>query len=232
MTGELALAIVVAAGEGARLGGSIPKPLRELAGRALVRHAVDNLAAGGVGHVVVVRPPQWDAQFRAALADCAVPISYVSGGDARQDSVARGLGSILGDPELDDARFVLVHDAARALTPPAVVERVVAALTAGAVAVVPVLPVYDSLRMVDENGSRVVDRNDFRAVQTPQGFQKDVLVTAHRNLREEGLAVTDDAAAVELLGYTAVTVDGAREAFKITDPFDLAVAEALARGAA
>mgnify|MGYP003376361238 FL=1 len=88
----------------------------------------------------------------------------------------------------------------------------------------------DTIREVDEGGSHVVDRSRLRAVQTPQGFDREVLVEAHARLRVTGEHVTDDAAAVEALGWPIVLVEGSREAFKITEPFDLAVAEALAGG--
>jgi 2-C-methyl-D-erythritol 4-phosphate cytidylyltransferase len=124
--------------------------------------------------------------------------------------------------------LVLVHDAARALTPPAVVEAVVAALRAGADAVVPVLPVTDTVKRVDGDRVRVtVDRSDLRVAQTPQGFRREVLAAAHA---QAGPAATDDAALVERLGLTVDTVPGSEEAFKVTRPFDLLMAEAVLRG--
>jgi 2-C-methyl-D-erythritol 4-phosphate cytidylyltransferase len=211
-------AIVPAAGAGTRLGGDLPKALRLVAGEPLLLHAVRRLrACPSIGPVVVVGPPgDLDAvvQMLAGL-----DVTVVAGGAQRQDSVAAGLASLPAEADL-----VLVHDAARAMVPVAVVEAVVAALRAGASAVVPVLPVPDTVKRVD--GDRVLEtlaREQLRLVQTPQGFTRAVLTRAHA----ADLPVTDDASMVEALGVEVVTVPGAAEAFKVTTPFDLLVAEAV-----
>jgi 2-C-methyl-D-erythritol 4-phosphate cytidylyltransferase len=143
--------------------------------------------------------------------------------------VLNGLAAIAADPDISDARYVLVHDAARALVPADVVRRVIEALAGGAVAAIPVLPVVDTIREVTPTGSATVDRSRLRAVQTPQGFARDVLERAHRLVADMGLQVTDDAAAVEALGYPVVLVPGDREALKVTEPLDLLFAEAIVR---
>ena len=120
-----------------------------------------------------------------------------------------------------------MHDAARALTPPGMIRAVIGAVAAGAPGAVPVLPVVDSIREQTAGGSVVVDRAPLRIVQTPQGFDLPTLVRAHALVAERGLVVTDDAAAVEALGLPLALVAGDRRAFKVTDPFDLLVAEAL-----
>lgn len=222
------VAIVVAAGAGVRLGGERPKALREIAGLPLVRHALNGLAAGGVDRAVVVIAPGEQAAFDTALADSPIPAAYVYGGARRQDSVRAGLTAIAGDPQLSGCEFVLVHDAARALVPGAVVARVLAALRDGADGCVPVIPVVDSVRRVDESGaSHVVDRSALRAVQTPQGFRRDVLAAALEQVDQ--IEVSDDATAVEAYGRQIVLVAGAREALKVTEPADLVLAEAIAR---
>ena len=211
--------LLPAAGQGERLGPGAPKALRDLAGEPLLVHAVRVLrAAPSVGPVVVAAPPA-DVDAVAALL-AAFDVRVVSGGAERQQSVALALAAL---PE--DVDLVLVHDAARALTPVAVVEAVVAALRGGAVAVVPVVPVADTVKQVD--GDRVlhtVDRASLRAVQTPQGFRRDVLARAHAEVAH---TVTDDAGLVEALGLPVVTVPGSEDAFKITRPLDLLIAEAL-----
>ncbi len=229
---EPVVAIVVAAGSGSRLGGGVPKAMRELAGRPLLGHSLAALAAGGVQRAVVVVPAGLLADFETVVADAPIPAACVAGGAERADSVRAGLDAISGDPALAAAPFVLVHDAARALVPAAVVRRVIAALSAGAAACVPVVPVVDSVREVDGAGSRVVDRSRLLAVQTPQGFRTAELVRGHRLAAERGLQVTDDAAVVEALGTQIVLVEGSREALKVTEPFDLLVAEAIARSRA
>jgi len=226
---EPVVALVVAAGSGSRLGGDIPKALRELDGRPLVSHSLERLAAGGVDRAVIVIAPGLDHDFAGVVAGSPIPARCVHGGAERQDSVLNGLAAIAADPDLSGARYVLVHDAARALVPADVVHRVIQALLDGAVAAIPVLPVVDTIREVTATGSTTVDRSRLRAVQTPQGFAREVLERAHRLVADEGLQVTDDAAAVEALGYPVALVPGDREALKVTEPLDLLFAEAIVR---
>jgi 2-C-methyl-D-erythritol 4-phosphate cytidylyltransferase len=213
--------LVPAAGSGLRLGPGAPKALRLLAGEPLLLHAVRGLRrSADVGPVVVAAPLAELDLVRALLRDLDVVV--VAGGAERQDSVRAALDALPADADL-----VLVHDAARCLTPVAVVERVVAALRDGAQAVVPVLPVADTVKQVD--GDRVVttvDRSVLRAVQTPQGFRREVLERAHG---WTGAPLTDDAGLVEAAGVTVTTVAGDEEAFKVTRPLDLLLAEALLR---
>ncbi len=216
------VAIVVAAGSGVRLGGEVPKALRVLAGRPLVSWSVDALAAGGVTEVVVVIGDGLQDVFTSALSDAPIPYRLVVGGDTRQESVSRGLQA------LPAGAVVLVHDAARPLVPVEVVRGVVEAVRAGAAAVIPVVPVSDTIRQVVEAGSVVVDRSGLRAVQTPQGFAREALVRSHA--AADGREFTDDGAVCEACGYEVVLVPGSRESLKITEPYDLAVAEAIVRG--
>ncbi len=224
-------AIVVAAGSGSRLGAAVPKALVHVAGVPLVVRAVAQLAAGGVTEVVVVVPARERADFEAVLAEAPIPVVLAEGGAERQHSVAQGLAALpdAGAGEAS-AQIVLVHDAARAFVPAAVVARVIEAVQEGADVVVPAIGVSDTIREVHEAGSSVVDRSRLRAVQTPQGFRRDVLVEAHAALAATGTIVTDDAAAAEYLGGVVALVEGSRRSFKVTDPFDLLVAEALAAG--
>jgi 2-C-methyl-D-erythritol 4-phosphate cytidylyltransferase len=218
-------ALVPAAGRGERLGPGAPKALRTVAGAPLLVHAVRGLrAAPSVGPVVVAAPPDEVDAVRLLLE--GLDATVVAGGAERQESVARALAAL--PPEVG---LVLVHDAARAFTPVAVVEGVVAALRAGAPAVVPVLPLADTVKRVD--GARVVatvDRALLRAVQTPQGFARALLERAHAVT--DGGPATDDAGLVERLGEPVVTVPGSDEAFKVTRALDLLLAEALLRARA
>lgn len=217
------VAVVVAAGSGARLGAALPKALVRVGGVALVRRAVDALVAGGVVGVVVTVPAGFEAEFAEELAGVPVPVRCVPGGDTRQDSVRVGL-AMLDSPE---GAVVLVHDAARALVPPAVVAAVAAAVRGSGEAVVPVLPVVDSIREVTDHASRVVDRSRLRSVQTPQGARLWQLRAAHSRIAQDGVEVTDDASACEYLGIPVTFVEGHRDALKITEPVDLILAEAL-----
>lgn len=150
-----------------------------------------------------------------------VRLIVVAGGATRQASVAAALAAV---PEAFD--IVLVHDAARALTPPELVEAVADAVRGGHGAVIPVLPVVDTIKEVDNSGIVVgtVDRSVLRAVQTPQGFRRTVLTSAHAAAVDEH---TDDAGMAEKIGVPVHTVPGAEAAMKITRPFDLAIADLL-----
>jgi 2-C-methyl-D-erythritol 4-phosphate cytidylyltransferase len=217
-----AVGIVAAAGSGLRLGSERPKALVPLAGRPLVCWAVDALRAGGVADVVVAVPAAERTAFAAALPGDVV---LVDGGSSRTASVRAALA--VASPAAD---VVLVHDAARPLTPPDVIARVLAALAAGAQAVVPVLPVVDTTVAVDDDGvvSRALPREPLRRVQTPQGFDRGTLADAYARLRE-GAELTDDAAVVQAIGVTVATVPGDERSAKVTVAHDLALAELIAR---
>jgi 2-C-methyl-D-erythritol 4-phosphate cytidylyltransferase len=150
-----------------------------------------------------------------------VEVHVVAGGATRQLSVAAALAAVP-----DEYAVILVHDAARALTPALLVERVAQAVRDGHAAAIPVLPVVDTIKQVDLSGAVLgtVDRSVLRAVQTPQGFRREVLVAAHAAAVDD---LTDDAGLAEKLGYTVMTVLGEETALKVTRPFDLAVAEHL-----
>ncbi|WP_369258557.1 2-C-methyl-D-erythritol 4-phosphate cytidylyltransferase [Geodermatophilus amargosae] len=217
-----AVGIVAAAGSGSRLGADRPKALVELAGRPLVAWAVDTLLAGGVGEVVVVVPA---AERETVAAVLPGSVRLVDGGATRTASVRAGLAAAGAA-----ADAVLVHDAARPLTPPDVVARVLDALAAGALAVVPVLPVVDTTVAVDAAGTvaTALDRAALRRVQTPQGFSRRVLDAAYDDL-PVGEELTDDAAVVRALGIPVTTVAGDERAAKVTVPHDLHLAELQVR---
>lgn len=195
-------------------------------GLPLVAHAVRGLhSAGCVRHVVVAAPAELVDQMSAALAAAGAPATVVAGGAERTESVRLALDAALA--AVPDATIVLVHDAARAFTPPELIRSVTEAVAAGAPAVVPVLPVTDTVKRVDAAGVVVEtpSRVDLRAVQTPQGFAVDVLRRAYE-AASSGSA-TDDAGLVERIGVPVHTVPGHTAAMKITTPFDLAVATAV-----
>jgi len=218
------VAIVPAAGCGERLGAGLPKAFVELAGRTMLEHAVDALlGAGVVDRVVAAIPADRVDQTAALFGDRAGDrIVVVAGGPERSDSVRLALAAV-GEPE-----FVLVHDAARPLTPSSLIHRVVAALREGMPAVVPALPLSDTVKAVDANGVVLgtPERAGLRAVQTPQGFQTAILLRAYRQAGVSAVA-TDDAALVENLGVPVHTVAGDALAFKITTPLDMRLAEAV-----
>ena len=223
MAGPIA-AVIVAAGSGERLGAGLPKALVTLHGRPLLNWALEAfIDHPDIESVVVVAPGDAVAAVRAGVGD---RVSVVAGGASRQRSVDLGLAAVRPDAEL-----VLVHDAARPLVEASVISAVVAALRQGAAAVIPVLPVTDTVKRVDSSGQVVatVDRTELRAVQTPQGFSRAVLLAAHRAAEQRCLTeVTDDAGLLEALGVAVQTVPGAEICFKITTPYDLRLAHRLA----
>jgi 2-C-methyl-D-erythritol 4-phosphate cytidylyltransferase len=180
--------------------------------------------SGVVDSVVVAVPPGLTDEAKLILGDIA---TVVVGGANRVESVRQALASFSGLSRTPD--FVLVHDAARALTPPSLVVRVVDALRAGNSAVVPALPVSDTIKAVDANGVVLgtPERAGLRAVQTPQGFATDLLLRAYQCA---GAAeFTDDASLVEHVGGQVQVVEGDPLAFKITTPLDLLLAQAVVR---
>ena len=244
-----AVAVLTAAGSGSRLGAGVPKALVPVGGVSLLRRAAAGLIASGVvSHVVVTAPAEEVDRFRAELEGLSDGSAGASAGRhsgidvvagsprSRQASVALGLAAALA--AVPQADVVIVHDAARALTPPEVTQRVVAAVRAGHEAVVPALPVTDTVKEVEARPAGEPEpvvgtprRDRLRAVQTPQGFSTPVLVAAHRagaeRAGDEALAASDDAGLVEACGGSVVVVAGDERAMKVTTPMDLALAELL-----
>jgi 2-C-methyl-D-erythritol 4-phosphate cytidylyltransferase len=205
----------------------MPKALRPLGGIPMLVHAVRALAASRVVDIVVVAAPEDNAESVAAMLaehSFGAEVVVVTGGDTRQDSVARALLTLP-----DDVDVVLVHDAARPLVPVEVVTAVASAVRSGRPAVVPALRVVDTIKRVDEHDDvqETVDREPLRAIQTPQGFARQVLQQAHASVDLDDSPATDDAGLVERLGIPVHVIPGHEEAFKVTRPFDVVMAEAV-----
>jgi len=218
--GDVAV-LVPAAGAGLRLGPGGPKALRLLAGEPLLVHAVRRVAAAPSVRMIVVAAPAAEVEAVRELLAPVAPVTVVAGGAERQESVSLALAAVPAEIEV-----VLVHDAARALTPPQLIESVAAAVRQGHPAVIPVLPVVDTIKEVGpgETVLGTVDRSVLRSVQTPQGFRHDVLAAVHASAAD---ALTDDAGLVEKAGLPVTCVPGSELALKITRPLDLILAEAL-----
>ena len=217
-------ALVPAAGRGERLGAGVPKALRLIGGTPMLVHAVHALAGSrNVDLVVIAAPEEAVERVRALfLEDLGAEILVVSGGDTRQASVARAL---IGLP--DDVDVVLVHDAARPFVPSEVVSAVVAQVRNGRPAVIPALQVTDTIKQVD-NLEMVVgtpDRAVLRAIQTPQGFDRAILQAAYAAADDD--TATDDAGLVERQGVDVYVIPGHEEAFEVTRPIDLLLAESV-----
>jgi 2-C-methyl-D-erythritol 4-phosphate cytidylyltransferase len=212
-TGRVA-AIIPAAGSGLRLGAEIPKAFLALGGLSLLTRSA--LAMSTLADVLIVAAPA-DAldEASAQLAQVDAEIHIVAGGEHRQESVANALRMVPADVSI-----VLVHDAARPLVPNEVTQNVVAAIRGGAKAAIPVLPLVDTIKRVNNNGIAIetVDRNQLRRVQTPQGFDRATLDLAYQNPE---VVATDDAGLMDALGIPVVTVAGDERSLKITTMSDV-----------
>jgi 2-C-methyl-D-erythritol 4-phosphate cytidylyltransferase/2-C-methyl-D-erythritol 2,4-cyclodiphosphate synthase len=211
--------LIVAAGKGERTGRAGPKQYEVLAGRPMVRRAAE--AFGGWPVRVVIGPGQ-DALYRTAMGpDAPAPIP---GGARRQDSVRLGLEALADDaPD-----FVLIHDAARPMVSRTEIERVIAALEAGAAGAVPMLAVADTLRRKDGEKWIIVPRDGLMRAQTPQGFRFADILKAHRE--HANADATDDVAIAGLAGLAVEAVPGEESNLKVTMEKDFALAERLLAG--
>ena len=212
--------IVVAAGSGTRLAGGAPKAFVGIDARSILRHALDGVFAAQPMQVIVVAPAGFEGQAEsdllAAAGERADLGRVVTGGATRQESVSAGLAALWGDIDT-----VLVHDAARALTPTAVIDAVADSVD-GVAGVLPMLPVVDTLKKVD--GDMIVaavDRAELAAAQTPQGFPRGALEAAYEDAREAGVEYTDDAALFAAVGHAVRRIAGSERGFKITTQADL-----------
>lgn len=217
--------IVVAAGSGSRLGHSEPKAFVELRGITILERALRGVFDASEPAQVIVVAPETRLAAARHLAEHAAgaasgSVTVVVGGGTRQASVAAGLAALAPEVEV-----VLVHDAARALTSGALIDRVVRAVTPST-GVVPALPVTDTIKRIDarEFVADTVDRQDLVHVQTPQGFPRAALVAAYASADHD---YTDDAALFSAAGHPVAVVEGEARGFKITTPWDLHRAENL-----
>lgn len=212
-TGRVA-AIIPAAGSGVRLGADIPKAFLELGGLSLLTRSA--LTMSTVADILIIAAPVDGLdEASAQVAQVDAEIHIVAGGEHRQESVANALRMVP-----DDVSIVLVHDAARPLVPIEVTQNVVAAIRGGAKAAIPVLPLVDTIKRVNNQGIAIetVDRNQLRRVQTPQGFDRATLDLAYRNPE---VVATDDAGLMDALGIPVETVAGDERSLKITTMADV-----------
>ncbi len=226
MEGAGAVAVIVAAGSGTRLGEG-PKALLTIGGRPLVALAVERaLASPSIASVVVVAPTGYEDAIRSALGSVAGTAVVVTGGATRQRSVAAGMDAV--DPGAD---VVAVHDAARPFASAALFAAVVETVRAGADAAVPVLPLVDTVKRV-RDGSVIgtEPRDELALAQTPQACRAQLLRDGLAKADEAGLDFTDDAGLLEWAGASIRTVAGEPGNFKITTREDLARADRILGG--
>lgn len=230
-----AVALVAAAGAGHRLGADVPKAFVKLGDRTILQHCLHNIAdSGAFAEIVVMASFEMCslALDQANELELAVPVKVYPGGVLRSDSVYEGIRRIMATNDKDPVGVIAVHDAARCLTPPTLfaeaVERTRLLMSVNNPgAIIPALPVTDTIKMVDGSGNVVgtPDRRRLRAIQTPQVFDAQLLWKIHQKAAEEGVETTDDAALFEQFSLPVMTIPGDRRAFKITNPEDLTLAE-------
>ena len=215
-------AIIVAGGKGLRMGGELPKQFIPVEGRPVLMRTLDAFHACDASiQLILVLPHDHQAYWHELCAQYqfAVPHRIADGGATRFHSVQSGL-SLVDAPEA----LVAVHDGVRPFVSREVISRCYAEAEAHG-AVVPVIPVVETVRQLVGEGSITVPRDTYRLVQTPQTFRATLLRRAYEQPYTD--AFTDDASVVEALGSAVSLVDGNRENIKLTTPFDLIVAKAL-----
>ncbi|HRJ69058.1 MAG TPA: bifunctional 2-C-methyl-D-erythritol 4-phosphate cytidylyltransferase/2-C-methyl-D-erythritol 2,4-cyclodiphosphate synthase [Beijerinckiaceae bacterium] len=234
MTEPVIAALIVAAGRGSRIGGYTAKQYLKVGGRSILARAIDGFVAHPmIERIQIVIHPDDQDLFDTVLAELtprpAKPIEACGGGASRQESALLGLRALKATLA-GDSTCVLVHDAARPFLSEALITRAIAAAWRHGAAI-PVLPVVDTVAMLDSAGDLAgnADRGALRLVQTPQAFRFGPLLVAHEAAAQQGRSdFTDDASLVRWRGATVATFAGDPAAFKITTPEDLARAEALA----
>ena len=224
--------VVVAAGKGERLGAAIPKAFVELGGRSLLEHCVRTIVSlEGFGHLVLVVPGEAAAEALETVDKVLMPssswnVSVVAGGRERHESVRFGLDALT-----ESVATVLIHDAARPLASVRLFEAVRAEVHRSRAGVVPAVTIADTIKRVNDRGDvlETIDRSTLVAVQTPQGFLRDDIVSAHERaqLQDGALgAPTDDAEVLQRAGGRVRVIPGEDRALKVTTPHDLTILEA------
>ncbi len=221
--------LIACAGSGRRMGAERNKLLLEVAGRPVLAWTLEAaLACDDIRWIGIVGQPIDQAAIEGLVAAVNPdrPVVWIQGGDTRQESVSNGLAAL---PQT--ASSVLIHDGARCLVDPDLINRCAQAVAAGA-AVIAAAPVTDTIKRVDGDGviQDTPDRSQLWGAQTPQGFPVQQLRDAHARAVAEGWSVTDDASLFERLGWAVQVIEASPSNIKITTPFDLTVAAAVLAG--
>lgn len=218
--------IVLAAGTGVRLGHAEPKAFVSVSGRTILSRALESVFAMRQRPQVILTAPHSYVPLARQVASGVpggsdIDLTVIAGGETRQQSVSIALAVLH-----DDIDVVLIHDAARPLTPTVIFDSIAAEVSETGVGVIPGLPVTDTIKQIDEDGTVVqtLDRTELTAIQTPQGFPRDQLVEAHRTGSSD---FTDDAALVASIGYPVSVIAGDQLGFKITTAWELRQAESM-----
>ena len=215
--------IIVAGGKGLRMGSDIPKQFLPIGGKPVLMRTLERFRAYSADlQIILVRPEAQQDYWKELCQkyDFQVKYQIANGGQTRFHSVQNGLALVPDDAE----GVVGVHDGVRPF-PSIEVIRNCFETARTAKAVIPVIPVVETVRHLDGEGSVTVPRGDYRLVQTPQTFDIQLLKAANRQPYNDGF--TDDASVVESYGHQITLVEGNRENIKITTPYDIVVAEAI-----
>lgn len=215
--------IVPAAGTGSRIGGEVPKQYLPLLGKPVLWHSIRAFSQlEQCVEIVIAVNPEW----KAVAEECGEGVdgvTYVDGGNQRQHSIANGLQGLRTTPEL-----ILVHDAARPCVSRGLIEHVVQAAAAHGAAI-PGLPIPETVKQVDRNGLIVatIPRDELRTAQTPQGFRRELLLSAYAHAALHNILGTDDSSLIEILGHPVHVVEGELTNLKITYAEDVKKAEGI-----
>jgi len=212
--------IITAGGIGKRMGNDLPKQFLEVQGKPILLHCLEKFHSyDATLQIVITLPIDWISYWAELVVrfNCQIPHAVVAGGVERFHSIQLALASCQGD-------YIMVHDGVRPLVSHETIRRCIAALQ-HSVSVIPVLDVKDSLRLFSADGSKMVNRGDFKLVHTPQCFEAKTLKNAYQARFQDG--ITDDASVVELMGIEPYFVESNEENIKITTKSDLAYAQAF-----
>ena len=214
-------AVVVAGGRGLRMGASVPKQFLPLLGKPLLCYAIQAFAATLRGiHIILVLPPDQLNSAKTVLKSYLgnIDVTTVAGGDTRYESVQNGLAKV------NDDGVVFVHDGVRPLLSPELIQRCYQQ-TLDKGSAIPVVPVMESIRIIDNDGSKSINREQLRIIQTPQTFLTRIILPAFQQPYQPSF--TDEANVVEAHGTAIHLIDGALENIKVTTPEDMLIAETL-----
>ncbi len=221
---EKAVVIIPAAGRGKRMAAEKNKLFLLLGSQTILQHTLNLfLEHPQIDRIYLVVASN-DQETLTPLLASEEKITVVTGGAERQDSVWNALELIQQNKVMP--RWILVHDGARPLCPPIVIERILKQCVLSGAAI-PVVPLVDTIREITPQHTKVLNRSQLFATQTPQGFEAQLLIKAYQRCKEEGWQTTDDASVVERFGHSVATVDGVVNNLKITTPQDLQFAKWL-----
>ena len=216
-------AVIVAGGTGTRMGAAVPKQFMQLNGKPVLLHTIETfLRAYADLQIILALPASFEEQGRQLIlqATSASRVQIVLGGTTRFHSVQNGL------KQINEASVIFVHDGVRCLVTESLIRRCYEQTIVKGNAI-PAVAVNDSIRMVEGNKTKVVDRSRLLAVQTPQTFRSNILLSAFEQPYNE--AFTDEATVAEAAGHEIFMIEGEKENIKITLPADLLIAEQLFR---